>query len=280
MDGIRVGPLLWIVLVLWTARADGLGVRVREGRTLAVLGGPANLWTELDVGRGERLHSITWRVEREGQGPVRILQHIVAKNSTLLSTPYGSRVHFDPDTGSLRLLVFTAGDCGRYRITVTAANGVEARDQTRLDIYEPVGSLYVSVATNWTSALDNLTLSCRVMGGSDVRVVWEMDGRNVTDRSRLLSREHELELFLPQLSASHCGVFTCRAWNQLNRQSSSLYLADYLDMPQCRSVSEGSVRARLLLLGPALFCCLLLAGALACSLTDGKKALMKTRSIV
>ncbi|XP_051901296.1 uncharacterized protein LOC127587144 [Pristis pectinata] len=192
--------------------------------------------------------------------------------------PTRHRVRFHSATGSLRLSDFTQSDRGLYQITVTAVDGAEAKAQAQVAVYEPVAGIDVSVSPNRTSPGQNLTLSCSVSGGSDLRFFWTKESRNVTERAWPVPRDLGQDLVLSVLSWADCGTYTCTAWNLLNRQTRSINLTASSDLPQCQIPDSPGVRIRLLVLAPVLLCFLLLVGSLAFSLRVGLKSLQKART--
>ncbi|XP_069796147.1 HEPACAM family member 2-like [Narcine bancroftii] len=252
-----------------------LEVRLEDREVHGMLGKTLDLRSRYRLEAGERLHSITWRVDRDY--PTRILQYITGKDTTLPSSPYRHRIRFDSATGSLCLFNFSRGDRGLYQITLTTVDGIEHKDGAKVEVYGPVVGIRVAVIPNQTSLGPNLTLSCTVTGGSQLRIWWSKVGRNITGSSRLESGHSRLLLPLSVRSWEDCGTYTCSAWNLLNRVTRSLNLTGLPGLPQCQTMENARLRLRFLLVAPALFCLLLLSGILACNLRVGKLALKKAR---
>ncbi|XP_072325123.1 hepatic and glial cell adhesion molecule-like isoform X2 [Scyliorhinus torazame] len=134
MDIRQTLPLVIIgIILLLTGVGLCLNVKLKEGNIYGISGQSINLEATYLVESSNKLHSITWKVDKAG--PTRILQYIISKNKTLTSTPYRNRIRFDSNTGSLILLDFTPSDRGTYQIIVTADDGAEDKASTEVTLY-------------------------------------------------------------------------------------------------------------------------------------------------
>ncbi|XP_059824886.1 HEPACAM family member 2-like [Hypanus sabinus] len=260
--------------LLYLAPTYCLEVRLSEQLVWGQLGEPVELKAEYQLGVSERLHSITWRVDKDF--PTRILQYIASRNATLPSAPYQHRVQFNSTTGSLCITRFTESDHGLYHITVTAVDGTEVKAEARVAVYEPASGIIVSLSPNRTSPQQNMTLKCSVMGGSKLQFTWSKDGQNVTARGWVVQRDMGQDLVLPELGWEDCGTYTCTVSNRISRLSFNLSLTASSDVPVCQT-QDMPERLRFLLLTPVFLCFLLLVVLLLLSVGVGKKMFQKAR---
>ncbi|XP_067831550.1 hepatic and glial cell adhesion molecule-like [Heptranchias perlo] len=247
---IRTRPSVIICIVLlFTGAGSCLDVKLKEEIIYGIDGQAIHLDATYQVEPSNKLHSITWKVDREG--PTRILQYIAGKNKTLPSTPYRSRIQFDSETGSLVLFNFAESDQGSYQVTVTAEDGAETKASTEVTAYERISGVMVSMALNETNSPSNVTLICSVRNGTKPDFFWTKGGKNVTDMSGLVIEESGRRLVLHMISLEDCGSYTCKVSNELNHQIYSLNLSASSNFPQCEV--QGITRKRHRYLLPILF---------------------------
>ncbi|XP_041032806.1 hepatocyte cell adhesion molecule-like isoform X2 [Carcharodon carcharias] len=274
MDVRQTWPSVIVSIVLLLTGLC-LNVNVKEAIIHGISGHPVYLEATYLVEPSNKLHSITWKVDKEG--PTRILQYIVSKNKTLPSTPFRQRIKFDSETGSLVLFDFTPSDQGTYQITVTADDGAEDKASTEVTLYEPIAGIMVTMTPNETFSSRNVTLSCSVERGTEPEFSWRKDGRNITETGRLSVWNSGQSLNLPMFSLEDCGSYACLATNQLNNKTGSLNLLASSRFPQCRVDLRTNPRHRFVL--PVLFVIVgTLMGLVSCSAKVGKIALQRTRS--
>ncbi|XP_072122207.1 HEPACAM family member 2-like isoform X2 [Mobula birostris] len=254
MDLRTAAAFIVCFTLLYLAPTYCLEVRLSEELVWGLVGQAVELKAEYQLGVSERLHSITWRVDKDY--PTRILQYIASRNTTLPSAPYQHRVQFNSTTGSLCIARFTESDRGLYHITVTAVDGTEVKAQARVAVYEPVSGIIVSLYPNRTSPQQNVTLKCSVVAGSKLQFAWSKDGQNITARGWVVQWDMGQDLVLPELGWEDCGTYTCKVWNTINSQSLSLNLTASSDVPVCQT-QDMPERLRFLLLSPVLLCFLL-----------------------
>ncbi|XP_078393070.1 hepatic and glial cell adhesion molecule-like [Cetorhinus maximus] len=272
MDVRQTWPSVIVsIVLLLTGAGLCLNVNVKEAIIHGITGHPVHLEATYLVEPSNKLHSITWKVDKEG--PTRILQYIVSKNRTLPSTPFRHRIKFDSETGSLVLFDFAPSDRGTYQITVTADDGAEDKASTEMTLYEPIAGIMVTMTPNETFSSHNVTLSCSVERGTEPEFSWRKDGRNITES--LWNSGQSLNL--PMFSLEDCGTYACLVANQLNSKTHSLNLLESSRFPQCRVDLRKNTRHHYVL--PVLFVIVgTLMGLVSFSTKVGKIALQGTRS--
>ncbi|XP_067874577.1 hepatic and glial cell adhesion molecule-like [Heterodontus francisci] len=277
MDVRRTRPSAIISIVLiWAAAALCLNVHLKEETIYGISGRSIYLEATYRVEPSNKLHSITWKVEKER--PTRILQYIVSKNKTLPSTPYRHRIGFDSETGSLVLSRFAESDQGIYQITVTADDGAEDKASTEVTVYEPIAGVSVTMTANETGSGSNATLSCSVQSGTKPEFSWTKDGENITATGGLALWNTRQRLLLHMLSLDDCGTYTCSVTNLLNKQTHSLNLSASSGFPQCELRLSIKKRHYYLLLVSLVILATLLMGLAIYSTKVSKIALQCARS--
>ncbi|XP_038669798.1 HEPACAM family member 2-like [Scyliorhinus canicula] len=264
------------IILLLTGAGLCLNVKLKEGNIYGISGQSINLKATYLVESSNKLHSITWKVDKSG--PTRILQYIINKNKTLTSTPYRNRIKFDSKTGSLILLDFTPSDQGTYQIIVTADDGAEDKASTEVTLYEPIEGITIIMAPNQTSSIRNVTLSCSVKYGTMPKFSWTKNGKSIMETESISLCNLGQSLTLHAFGLEDCGTYTCSVANRLNNQTYSLNLLASSNFPQCRVDLSTNKRQHYIIPILIVTFSTLLAGLVIYSTKVGKIALQKSRS--
>ncbi|XP_041098294.1 hepatocyte cell adhesion molecule-like [Polyodon spathula] len=216
----------WGCIICFLAAAGTIAeaVQVMVWST-AVLGRSVLLSTSLN---STQLQSMKWSVKKEDSKTVRIL---TAENKTQpqITPPFLQRVELLKN-GSMLLRNVTGSDQGVYTVTVTDWDGTEETETITLTVSAAVVINSLSASPDSPSMGDNVTLSCRVSGGTQRSVSWLKDGD-------LLPNKTLAHLSLPTLAPSHCGLYTCLAQDAFSSDQ-----ADYrLTAPGCENPFSASI---------------------------------------
>ncbi|KAK6469893.1 hypothetical protein HHUSO_G31453 [Huso huso] len=162
-----------------------------------------------------QVHLVTWKREKAGQQPVRILIYQSEGNITNPSQPFSNRAGFDTESFTLTLRNITAADSGEYQLTLTLPDGSEHSATTRVAVYEPLSDPRISA--------DVSSLHCSVLEGSAPRFSWLLDGAPVSNHSYTISSEGRNLSLTPAHPhpAALCGEFTCTAHNEMETRTVS-----------------------------------------------------------
>ncbi|XP_059826644.1 hepatic and glial cell adhesion molecule-like isoform X2 [Hypanus sabinus] len=222
----RLYPVILAALLISTGGRAATEPASGTQELLGIAGSSLDFGSVYDQVVRQELYSVTLK---KSQPTLRVFLSIISSGKMIPSNSYKDRVKFDPDSGSLQLLNFTAGDTGTYQLILTASNGTDFTKSIRVRLYElsrPEIRAYQSE--------NNISLSCVVENGTNPQQNWSKDGVSVEGGVwTLLSHDRQNLTLLAHLPAV-CGTYTCLVWNRLGMASANYSLRESDGFPFCR----------------------------------------------
>ncbi|XP_059826726.1 uncharacterized protein LOC132394382 isoform X3 [Hypanus sabinus] len=132
----RLYPVILAALLISTGGRAATEPASGTQELLGIAGSSLDFGSVYDQVVRQELYSVTLK---KSQPTLRVFLSIISSGKMIPSNSYKDRVKFDPDSGSLQLLNFTAGDTGTYQLILTASNGTDFTKSIRVRLYESDG---------------------------------------------------------------------------------------------------------------------------------------------
>ncbi|KAG9331581.1 hypothetical protein JZ751_018671 [Albula glossodonta] len=144
------------------------------------------------------------------------------KGMKLTDRAFTGRVTMSNETGDLTISHLREEDSGRYVFSGFGSSGAFNPKEVELHVYERISKVQVDsqVKNSTNSSSCSVTLSCSVLGGSQVALFWSRDGQ------RIAKAENRTTL---TVSPSREEFYSCTASNPVSS------LTDRVTVPRCQT---------------------------------------------